>query len=113
DRPFNPGESEGESGKGQTRLATVLPIFRYAILAIIVAVAGMIILANLGVAVGPLFAGAGVIGIAIGFGAQTLIRDIFSGAFFLADDAFRKGEYIEVSGAKGVVEKISIRSFQL
>ncbi|BCH29254.1 hypothetical protein MesoLjLc_11840 [Mesorhizobium sp. L-8-10] len=113
ERPFNPGESEGESGKGQSRLATVLPIFRYAILSVIVAVAGMIILANLGVAVGPLFAGAGVIGIAIGFGAQTLIRDIFSGAFFLADDAFRKGEYIEVAGAKGVVEKISIRSFQL
>lgn len=112
-RPFNPGDSEGESGKSQSRLATVLPIFRYAIVAVIVAVAGMIVLANLGVAVGPLFAGAGVVGIAIGFGAQTLIRDIFSGAFFLADDAFRKGEYIEVAGAKGVVEKISIRSFQL
>lgn len=113
DRPFNPGESEGESGKGQSRLATLLPIFRYAIVALIVVVASMIVLANLGVAIGPLFAGAGVVGIAIGFGAQTLIRDIFSGAFFLLDDAFRKGEYIEVAGAKGVVEKISIRSFQL
>lgn len=113
DRPFNPGDSDGESGKSQSRLATLLPIFRYAIVTVLVAVTAMIVLANLGVAVGPLFAGAGVIGIAIGFGAQTLIRDIFSGAFFLADDAFRKGEYIEVAGAKGVVEKISIRSFQL
>jgi small-conductance mechanosensitive channel len=113
DRPFNPGDSDGESGKSQSRLATLLPIFRYAIVALIVVVAAMIVLANLGVAIGPLFAGAGVIGIAIGFGAQTLIRDIFSGAFFLLDDAFRKGEYIEVAGAKGVVEKISIRSFQL
>ncbi|HWK63866.1 MAG TPA: mechanosensitive ion channel domain-containing protein [Rhizobiaceae bacterium] len=113
DRPFNPGDNDGESGKGQSRLATLLPIFRYAIVALIVVVAAMIVLANLGVAIGPLFAGAGVVGIAIGFGAQTLIRDIFSGAFFLLDDAFRKGEYIEVAGAKGVVEKISIRSFQL
>lgn len=113
DRPFNPGDSDGETGKGQTRLATLLPIFRYAIVTLIVVVAAMIVLANLGVAIGPLFAGAGVVGIAIGFGAQTLIRDIFSGAFFLMDDAFRKGEYIEVAGAKGVVEKISIRSFQL
>jgi small-conductance mechanosensitive channel len=52
-------------------------------------------------------------GIAVGFGAQTLIRDIFSGAFFLMDDAFRMGEYVETGSIKGTVEKISIRSFQL
>jgi small-conductance mechanosensitive channel len=63
--------------------------------------------------VGPLFAGAGLVGIAIGFGAQTLIRDIFSGAFYLIDDAFRKGEYVDIGQVKGVVEKISMRSFQL
>ena len=63
--------------------------------------------------IGPLLAGAGVIGIAIGFGAQTLVRDIVSGIFFLVDDAFRVGEYVDVSAAKGTVEKISIRSFQL
>ncbi|MEM8626285.1 MAG: mechanosensitive ion channel family protein, partial [Pseudomonadota bacterium] len=49
----------------------------------------------------------------IGFGAQTLVRDIISGAFFLLDDAFRKGEYIDVGSVKGTVEKISLRSFQL
>ncbi len=90
----NPGEGEGEGGKSQSRLATLLPIFRNVIVSLLAVFGTMIVLANLGVDVGPLFAGAGVIGIAVGFGAQTLIRDIFSGAFFLVDDAFRKGEYI-------------------
>jgi small-conductance mechanosensitive channel len=51
-----------------------------------------------------------VVGVAIGFGSQTLVRDIVSGAFFLMDDAFRLGEYIEVGADKGVVEKINVRS---
>lgn len=109
----SPGEGEGEGGKSQSRLATLLPIFRNVIVSLLAVFGTMVVLANLGVDVGPLFAGAGVIGIAVGFGAQTLIRDIFSGAFFLVDDAFRKGEYIEVGSVKGVVEKISMRSFQL
>ena len=60
-----------------------------------------------------MIAGAGVIGIAIGFGAQTLVRDIVSGFFYLLDDAFRIGEYVVVDQIRGAVEKISIRSFQL
>lgn len=113
DHPANPGEGEGESGKGQSRVATLLPVIRNVVVAALIIFGGMIVLATVGVDVGPLFAGAGVIGLAIGFGAQTLIRDVFSGAFFLIDDAFRKGEYIEVGSIKGVVEKISMRSFQL
>jgi small-conductance mechanosensitive channel len=66
-----------------------------------------------GINVGPLFAGAGIVGVAVGFGSQALVRDIFAGAFFLFDDAFRKGEYLDVGGVKGTVEKISVRSFQL
>ena len=68
---------------------------------------------EMGVNVAALFAGAGIVGLAIGFGSQTLVRDILSGAFFLMDDAFRKGEYIDVGEVKGTVEKISLRSFQL
>ncbi len=100
-------------GAGSSRMATLLPIIRYVMLSVIFAIAGMIILSKLGIDIAPIFAGAGVIGIAVGFGAQTLIRDIFSGAFFLMDDAFRKGEYIEIGQIRGTVEKISIRSFQL
>lgn len=79
---------------------------------VVVAIA-LIALLEMGVNVSPLFAGAGVIGLAVGFGAQTLVRDIFSGAFFLIDDAFRKGEYIDLGDVKGTVEKISVRSMQL
>ncbi len=104
-------ESSGEHGS--SRLGTLLPLLRNVLMSMIVAVAGMIILSNLGVDVAPLFAGAGVVGLAVGFGAQTLIRDIFSGGFFLFDDAFRKGEYIELGNIRGTVEKISLRSFQL
>ncbi len=98
---------------GASRLATLLPLFRNFILVIIVVTITLIVLLELGVNVSPLFAGAGVVGLAIGFGAQSLVRDIFSGAFFLFDDAFRKGEYIDIGDVKGTVEKISVRSFQL
>jgi len=107
-------ESEGEmGGQGASRLATLLPLVRNVLLASIVILSIMIVLSNMGLDIAPLFAGAGVIGLAVGFGAQTLIRDIFSGGFFLFDDAFRKGEYIELGNIRGTVEKISLRSFQL
>ncbi len=105
------GDEGGEGG--QSRLATLLPLFRGAILAVVVVTIVLIVLMELGINVSPLFAGAGVIGLAVGFGSQTLVRDIFSGAFFLLDDAFRKGEYIDIGDVKGTVEKISVRSFQL
>ena len=100
-------------GAGATRMATLLPIMRYVMIIVLFSIAAMVMLSSMGFDIAPIFAGAGVVGIAVGFGAQTLIRDIFSGAFFLADDAFRKGEYVEIEGIKGTVEKISIRSFQL
>lgn len=111
-----PAEKDEEAevgGTGESRISTLLPIFRNFLLITIVVIATMVILSQLGVNIAPLFAGAGVVGLAVGFGAQTLIRDIFSGAFYLIDDAFRKGEYIDIGSAKGVVEKISIRSMQL
>ncbi|WP_420013456.1 mechanosensitive ion channel family protein [Tateyamaria sp.] len=105
----------GDEGGGSSasRLATLLPLFRNFILVVIVVTIFLITLMELGVNVGPLFAGAGIVGVAVGFGSQSLVRDIFSGAFFLFDDAFRRGEYIDVGGVKGTVEKISVRSFQL
>ncbi|MQT13989.1 mechanosensitive ion channel family protein [Rhizobiales bacterium Sp-1] len=96
-----------------TRLGTLLGIVRGFLLASIFIVAIMIALDELGVNIGPLFAGAGLIGIAVSFGSQSLIKDMFSGMFYLIDDAFRTGEYIDIGLVKGTVEKISIRSFQL
>jgi small-conductance mechanosensitive channel len=111
--PADKDEEAEVGGTGESRIATLLPIFRNFLLITIVVIAAMVVLSELGVNIAPLFAGAGVVGLAVGFGAQTLIRDIFSGAFYLIDDAFRKGEYIDIGSAKGVVEKISIRSMQL
>ena len=73
----------------------------------------LLALSNIGVDTTPLLAGAGIVGLAIGFGAQKLVTDVVSGVFFLVDDAFRTGEYVEVEGTMGTVEKISIRSMQL
>jgi small-conductance mechanosensitive channel len=105
-----PGE---EGGEAASRLRTLLPLFRGLVLAAIVVMATLSVLAALGVNILPLLAGAGVIGVAIGFGSQTLVRDVVSGAFFLADDAFRLGEYIEAGDSKGTVERIGIRSLHI
>ncbi|MCL5778138.1 mechanosensitive ion channel family protein [Limibaculum sp. FT325] len=112
DLPATPLDGEG-GGVGASRLATLLPLVRNSILTVIAVSVALLAAIELGVNVAPLFAGAGIVGLAIGFGAQTLVRDIISGAFFLIDDAFRKGEYIDVGEVKGTVEKISVRSFQL
>lgn len=98
---------------GVTRLETVLPLVKGAIKATIITLVVLAVLGEIGVNVLPLLAGAGVVGLAIGFGAQTLVRDIISGIFFLIDDAFRKDEYIDIGTSMGTVEKLSIRSMQL
>lgn len=100
-------------GQGLSRVATVLPLIRGFLFVAIMSIAAMVMLASLGVNIGPLIAGASVLGLAIGFGAQSLVADIIAGIFFLVDDAFRKGEYIDVGGNTGTVEKISARSMQL
>jgi small-conductance mechanosensitive channel len=71
------------------------------------------VLSRLGVDIGPLLAGFGILGLAISFGSQALVRDIVSGFFFMIEDAFRVGEYVDTGKLKGTVEKISLRSMQL
>ncbi len=106
------GGHEG-GGAGMTRAGTVLPLFmRFAQISIAVIVV-MVALSALGVNIGPLLAGAGIVGIAVGFGAQTLVRDLVSGLFFLIDDAFRRGEYVDIGSVKGTVERINMRSMVL
>lgn len=97
-----------------SRLDTLVPLFRNTLLAVLAAAITMIALSSMGIDIGPLIASAGVLGIAIGFGAQSLVRDIFAGIFFLVDDAFRVGEYIELDAeTRGEVENISVRSMQI
>ncbi|HUS54554.1 MAG TPA: mechanosensitive ion channel family protein [Thermohalobaculum sp.] len=115
ERKFASGGAEDDDAiPAASRLDTLLPLARNILLTILAIVVVMIVLASGGVNIGPLLASAGIVGIAVGFGAQTLVRDIFSGAFFLIDDAFRVGEYIELDkDLRGEVESISVRSLQL
>ena len=111
--PEDTSEEMEEGGAGGSRIHTLLMLLRKFMLVVILVMAVLIILSALGVNIGPLIAGAGVFGLAIGFGAQTLVKDIISGVFFLMDDAFRVGDYVECSGTKGSVEHISLRSLRL
>jgi small-conductance mechanosensitive channel len=97
----------------EARMATLLPILRMFLMVTVLVIVALTVLSSLGVNIGPLLAGAGVVGIAIGFGAQTLVRDIVSGIFFLLDDAFRVGEYIEEGNLRGTVEGMSLRSLRV
>jgi len=104
---------DGDQQRRRARLHTLLPVLRNFALFIVLVMASLSALAAMGLQIGPLLAGAGVVGIAVGFGAQTLVRDIISGIFFLLDDAFRVGEYIESGGIRGTVESFSLRSVKL
>jgi moderate conductance mechanosensitive channel len=97
-----------------TRLLTLLPLLRTTLGIAFLLVFALSALWTLGIQIAPLLAGAGIFGLAIGFGAQTLVRDVISGVFFLIEDVFRIGEYIE-SGTttKGTVEHISFRTVAL
>jgi small-conductance mechanosensitive channel len=108
-----PNMDAEEIGSGMSRTRTLLPLLRRAALIILFTIVVLVSLSAMGVDTGPLLAGAGVIGLAIGFGSQTLVKDVVSGFFFLLEDAFRLGEYIDVGNAKGTVEGISVRSLKL
>src|SRR3546814_1263159 len=99
-----------DAARRKSRLRTLLPILENVFLAVLLIIATLMILSALGVEIGPLIAGAGVAGVALGFGAQTLVKDIISGVFYLLDDAFRVGEYIQSGRYKGIVESFSLRS---
>jgi small-conductance mechanosensitive channel len=106
-------QAEGDEARRQARLRTLLPILKNVLLIVLMVMAALMALSAFGIEIGPLIAGAGVIGLAIGFGAQTLVKDVISGMFFLLDDAFRVGEYIESGSIRGTVEAFSLRSIKL
>jgi small-conductance mechanosensitive channel len=110
---IKPAENHGEPGPG-ARLLTLLPLLRVTAAVLLAVLLVMASLWALGIEITPLLAGAGVVGLALGFGAQALVRDVIAGIFFLAEDAFRIGEYIESGTAtKGTVERITLRTVAL
>jgi small-conductance mechanosensitive channel len=107
------GKLEGEEARRRARLLTLLPILKNMLFIVLLVIVALMVLSSVGVEIGPLIAGAGVVGVAVGFGAQTLVKDIISGMFYLLDDAFRVGEYIQSGNYKGKVESFSLRSVKL
>lgn len=105
--------SAGRDEARQARLRTLMSVFRNGLLIVVGLIALMMTLSALGIDIGPLVAGAGVAGVALGFGAQSVVKDIISGIFYLFDDAFRVGEYIQSGSYKGTVESFTLRSVRL
>jgi moderate conductance mechanosensitive channel len=112
-----PGQAQSDDNAGPapiaSRIQTMMPVLRIFMLITIALLAALIALSDLGVNTTSLIAGASIFGLAISFGSQSLVHDIVSGIFFMADDAFRIGEYIDTGKAKGSVEGMSVRSLRL
>jgi small conductance mechanosensitive channel len=95
------------------RLRTLLPFARRALLVTLIVMVGLIVLSEIGIDTAPLIAGAGVIGIAIGFGAQSLVKDVITGIFILMEDSIAVGDIADLGGHSGVVESMTMRSVRL
>ncbi len=95
------------------RLNTLEQVFRYIILVVVTLVAAMLILSEIGISIAPILAAAGVLGIAIGFGAQSLVKDYFTGLFLLLENQIRQGDVVEVAGKGGLVEEMTLRYIRL
>ena len=105
---------EASQSPRRTRVRTLLPLLRTAMLSVIVVLGGLIVLSHLGVDIAPLLAGAGIVGIAIGFGSQALVKDVITGMFILAEDQLAVGDIVDVGkDHAGVVEAISVRTIRL
>jgi len=111
---LNPGSARNKARAPSMRARTMLPLVRNVLLVTIMTIAAIVTAANLGINVTPLLAGAGVIGLAIGFGAQSLVTDLITGLFIIIEDTISVGDWIDVDGGHaGTVEHLSIRTVRL
>ncbi len=99
--------------RNQTRVKTLLPIIRNVVLIVFAVMFGLVLLSEIGINVTPLLAGAGVIGVAFGFGAQTMVKDFLSGFTIVLEDLVRVGDVATLGGCTGVIERITLRKVQL
>ena len=100
-------------GDEVARIETLARVFRNTAVIVIFIVAGTLVLGELGISIAPILATAGVAGVAIGFGAQSLIKDFLGGFFLLLDDQVREGDVVEVAGLSGLVEEVTLRYVRL
>lgn len=95
------------------RLKTLEQVFRYIVTVLITLIAIMLVLSEVGISIAPMLAAAGVLGIALGFGAQSLVKDYFTGLFLLLENQVRQGDVVEVAGKGGLVEEMTLRYIRL
>ncbi|MDO9093562.1 MAG: mechanosensitive ion channel family protein [Rubrivivax sp.] len=95
------------------RAETLGRVFRYLAAVVIFALAGMLVLSELGVSVAPILGAAGVVGLAVGFGAQSLVKDFFNGFFLLLENQIRQGDVVKLGEHAGLVEEVTLRYVQL
>ncbi|WP_375307444.1 mechanosensitive ion channel domain-containing protein [Bradyrhizobium sp. A11] len=112
DRQINTLSRDGHYARA-ARLRTFQPMLRTALLCLIATIVGLTALSEIGVNVAPLLAGAGIVGIAIGFGSQKLVQDLITGLFLLLENTVQVGDNVSVSGLSGTVENVSIRTIRL
>jgi small conductance mechanosensitive channel len=113
ERYLSQTDADGKVVERSARIRTLLPLFRKVVFTVLAVMVALIVLSELGINIGPLLAGAGVIGLAVGFGAQTLVKDVITGLFILVEDTIAVGDYVEVGGHEGDVESLSIRTIRL
>lgn len=111
---LKPAVGRSKARQPSTRVRTILPMLRNAVKVILVVICTITTMANLGINVAPLLAGAGVIGLAIGFGSQQLVQDVITGLFILIEDTISIGDWVVLdSGHAGTVESLTIRTLRL
>lgn len=99
-----------EDTEFQKRTQTLGSIVRYVLNIAILIVTAMVVLGELGIEIGPILAAAGIVGLAVGFGAQSLVKDVIGGFFILMEDQIRVGDVVQVAGQGGLVEKINLKT---
>jgi small conductance mechanosensitive channel len=106
-------QGQWQDAERSVRMRTLMPLLRNAFRVLLVVMVTLIVLSELGLNIAPLLAGAGVVGLAIGFGAQTLVKDVITGIFILIEDTIAIGDVVDLDGRAGVVEAMTIRSIRL
>lgn len=107
-------ETGETSLRAEQRIDALTSVLRSGVTFVVWVIAGFLVLAELGISLGPLLAGAGVLGVALGFGSQTLVRDFLSGMFILVEDQFGVGDIVDLDGeTSGIVETVSLRTTRL
>jgi small conductance mechanosensitive channel len=106
-------DGTGGGMAASARARTLLPLLRTMLMVLLIGAVALVVLSEFGVNIAPLLAGFGVIGLAIGFGAQTLVKDVITGAFILAEDQISVGDVVKIGTHAGLVEKLSLRTLWL